>query len=148
MPATLATTDMEGLRRGLARLRSDPTLGPDGRDELDLIDRLVWLLERTWSLSATHLLADNERLQALLEDLAELVPGCDLAATLGPADAKPGQSLATLVSLDNLTARNQHLRAALSRVISDTWASQTEAAPVVAARARAALREGLESRPW
>jgi hypothetical protein len=148
MPATLATTDMESLRRSLARLRSDPTLGPEGRDELDLIDRLVWLLERTWSLSAPHLVADNERLQTLLEDLAEIVPGCDLAATLGSADAQPDRPPAVLVSHDNLTARNQLLRAALSRVVSETWASHTDAATVVAARARAALREGLESRPW
>lgn len=148
MLGTLATTDMESLRSGLRRLRDDPTLSPEGRDDLTLIDRLVWLLDRTWTCSVPHLVADNERLQVLLDELIPLVPACDVSSVPSAAKDDSEGSIGHPLHHEALAARNQHLRAMLSRVITAAWAERTGVAPLVVARARVALREGLETRPW
>jgi len=128
--------ELSGAQRLLEPLAADPTLPADVTGQIKTVMQLLKRLERSWPRIFPHLAQDNARTAELLGEL-----GPTLSAELR---SEIEATLSNQVPALDVTALNRHneaLRDLLARSIP-------EAGSTARMRIVAALREGLDTRPW
>lgn len=139
--------DLSRVRATLERLAGDDSVPPAVGTELRSVERVVGLVQRSWARMIPYLVEDNRRLQAVLSDLAQVLPAPWPAEIT--AEGTAGDTVDEEVSdPEALAETNRSLRSILSRLIRESASAPSSVASEVNRRAASALRAGLGSRPW
>lgn len=140
--------ELAGVRRSLAALVADESVGVEVRRDLQDLIRTLQRLESSWSRVLPYLTADNARMAALLHDLAPLVPtDLRLEIEVVLSEAPPAVDPACL-DIAAVNDRSEALRALVSRGIGAQRVGHDVSIGAMHARVAACLRESLQDRPW
>jgi hypothetical protein len=141
--------ELSAVRRCLAELAARDDVPEAVGVVLSELGRSLRLVERSWSKRLPYLLADNDRLGALLGDLAPDTG--ELAPVIGEAlDDLAEQARRDGPSLDPAAAdrSNRVLRSLLATTIAQSARSDESVQADICFRARTVLAESLQARPW